>query len=389
MLKRFYEECCNNFSEFEKLVRECFESVCLNGNSNILENFQNSIIQYGNNLENEWNLKDTEIITELELLCESLYELSVSESENRDNICSKLKEAINRLPAAFANSCKRTDYALSLVLIAKNEEKYISEWIEYHLLAGVDHFYIYDNESGPAFKQELDKYIKKELVTYIYYPGERMQIPAYNHALEKFKYDSQYMAFIDADEFIVAPKHKNILEALNEIFVNYINLPFRSDGRAAGVGINWRMYGSSGNKNKFDGLLMEKLLYRATDYDSQNVLIKTICNPRYVTKFLHNPHSCQYKEGYICISERGSVIQNSYFADGSGELLRINHYYLKSEEDYIEKCQRGWPDYGKLKMNIKAAKDDFEILDKKFNAVKDDIMLQYVDRVKTAMKARG
>lgn len=34
----------------------------------------------------------------------------------------------------------------AIVAIAKNEGKYIKEWIDYHSLIGVTKFYIYDND---------------------------------------------------------------------------------------------------------------------------------------------------------------------------------------------------------------------------------------------------
>lgn len=39
------------------------------------------------------------------------------------------------------------DYSVSIVAILKNEAPYIREWIQYHLLVGIQHFYLHDNES--------------------------------------------------------------------------------------------------------------------------------------------------------------------------------------------------------------------------------------------------
>ncbi|MBR0260666.1 MAG: glycosyltransferase family 2 protein [Selenomonadaceae bacterium] len=38
-------------------------------------------------------------------------------------------------------------YDLAIVAILKNEGRYLKEWLDYHLSAGVDHFYLYDNDS--------------------------------------------------------------------------------------------------------------------------------------------------------------------------------------------------------------------------------------------------
>ena len=94
-------------------------------------------------------------------------------------------------------------YDLAVVAIMKNEGPYIKEWLNYHLLAGVNHFFIYDNESEDNLKEILQPYIDAGLVTYIFYPGEMIQTPAYNDAVNDFRFFCRYMAFIDADEFIL------------------------------------------------------------------------------------------------------------------------------------------------------------------------------------------
>jgi hypothetical protein len=42
---------------------------------------------------------------------------------------------------------KKYPFYLAMCAIAKNEGRYLQEWIEYHKLLGVEMFYIYDNES--------------------------------------------------------------------------------------------------------------------------------------------------------------------------------------------------------------------------------------------------
>ncbi len=36
---------------------------------------------------------------------------------------------------------------LSVVCIAKDEARYIKEWVDFHLLIGIDRIYVYDNDS--------------------------------------------------------------------------------------------------------------------------------------------------------------------------------------------------------------------------------------------------
>ena len=91
---------------------------------------------------------------------------------------------------------------LSVVSILKNEGHYLKEWLDYHIVAGVEHFYLYDNESPDNQAEVAKPYVAAGLVDYIPAPGKFMQCAAYNDAVKRFKFQSRYMAFIDGDEFI-------------------------------------------------------------------------------------------------------------------------------------------------------------------------------------------
>lgn len=128
-------------------------------------------------------------------------------------------------------------YNLSVVSIMKNEAPYVKEWLDYHLLAGVEHFYIYDNESPDNLKEVLQPYIEKNIVTYIFYPGSARQMEAYNNAIKNFRFFSRYMAFIDGDEFIFPKSDKNIVEVADEILSDKT--------KAGGLAVNIFAYGSN------------------------------------------------------------------------------------------------------------------------------------------------
>ncbi|MBR3747843.1 MAG: glycosyltransferase family 92 protein, partial [Selenomonadaceae bacterium] len=89
---------------------------------------------------------------------------------------------------------------LSVVaFLRKDEGRYLKEWLDYHLAAGADHFYLYDNEPVDETRELLKPYVEDELVDYFPVQGELMQIPAYNDAARRFRFTTRYMAFIDAD----------------------------------------------------------------------------------------------------------------------------------------------------------------------------------------------
>ena len=129
---------------------------------------------------------------------------------------------------------------LAIVAILKNEGSYLKEWLDYHLLAGVDHFYLYNNESSDDYAKVLAPYIETNLVTLINFPGKVMQLTAYNDAINCFRFFCRYMAFIDLDEFIFPRTGQSIVEVTDEIFSH--------DEKASGLAINWQHFGSNGQK---------------------------------------------------------------------------------------------------------------------------------------------
>ena len=52
-------------------------------------------------------------------------------------------------------------HQLSICAIFKNEAKFLKEWIEYHRLVGVDHFYLYDETGAQIVSKKCSAPILK------------------------------------------------------------------------------------------------------------------------------------------------------------------------------------------------------------------------------------
>ena len=256
-------------------------------------------------------------------------------------------------------------YDLAIVAIMKDEAPYVKEWIDYHLLAGANHFYIYDNGSTDNLKEILQPYIDAGLVTYIFYPGKSMQFPVYSDAVKNFKFFCRYMAFIDVDEFIFPKNNRSIIEVVDEVL--------SKDENAAALSINWQMFGSNGQE-KAD--LSRGVLERFTSRSAEgNLYVKNVANPRYIDHF-DCPHNLGYFMGSYSVNENSeqlaSLSRTPYFLD---KKITINHYHVKSKEEYLEKIKKGNVAYAK-NLNTYNLKRFFEN-DK--NEVFDDGILKYRD----------
>ena len=116
----------------------------------------------------------------------------------------------------FRKREEQKKYYVSVCAIFKNEAKYLKEWIDYHLIVGVDHFYLYNNYSDDNYEKVLKPYIQRQLVTLIQWDMPAGQIPAYNDCLKRFGADSNWIGFIDLDEFVTPLKFTNVKDWLKQ-----------------------------------------------------------------------------------------------------------------------------------------------------------------------------
>lgn len=100
------------------------------------------------------------------------------------------------------NRKKLYQYEVSLCLIFKDEAPYLREWLEYHILIGVDHFYLYNNNSTDNFSEILEPYIHSGKVTLINWERNYCQVGAYEYCYNMRKNETHWLGYLDTDEFL-------------------------------------------------------------------------------------------------------------------------------------------------------------------------------------------
>lgn len=206
----------------------------------------------------------------------------------------------------------------ALVCIAKEEEKYILEWINYNLKLGFNDIFICNND------WEFE-YIHPN-VHIIPINGKRMQWHAYNTCYNKLKESYNWIAFFDVDEFLVLKKHESVNEFLND----YIEYP--------AIGINWVFFGDndlSGQEIK-DYSVLSRFTKRQEGVHSS---IKSIVNTSYPHTFIniHNPVS-------NIVDTNFNVFTDHSNPKGSDEIAQLNHYWCKTKEEFEIKVMKGRAD---------------------------------------------
>ncbi len=264
---------------------------------------------------------------------------------------------------------------LAICAVFKDEAAYLREWVEFHQLMGVEHFYLYNNNSSDRYLDALQPHLASGAVVLHEWPQHPAQLQAYEHCLKTHGGEADWIAFIDVDEFLFSPNAK----LLPDVLADYADHP--------AVGVNWVMFGSSGHTQKPEGGVLENYLRRGElnggvpyahlrlpdgSYRSENAHIKSIVQPSRVVG-CKNAHYMVYADNARAVDENGQPIDGPFTAKVSVDALRINHYWSKSEEECRHKFSRGFADGG-------GARDWNEFLSHEaiLNSVHDDIVLRVI-----------
>ncbi|MGN0036104.1 MAG: glycosyltransferase family 92 protein [Bacteroidaceae bacterium] len=260
-----------------------------------------------------------------------------------------------RLKHTIKNNHSTPEYYLAVCAIAKNEGPYFKEWIEWHHTHGVDKFYIYDNESTDNTRTVLKPYINSGLVDYIYWPGHRQQLAVYDNCIENNRFSTRWMAFIDLDEFIVPLKDASIPAFLKR-FESF-----------SAVEINWLIYGSSGERTKSEKPVMDRFQKHSVPNHYLNRHVKSIVNPRRVFNMI-GCHEAAKISGFAADSHLHPIVQHFRSREPQQDVIRINHYAVRSYEEFTEKQARGRASGRQKKLTLEYFKQyDLNDIDEKNN----------------------
>lgn len=211
---------------------------------------------------------------------------------------------------------------VALVCIAKNEDAYIQEWLDYHLKLGVDSIFIYENDWRSG--------IEREGVYTISYDGPQKQQNAYNNWLFNYAEGYDWVAFLDLDEFLVLHKHKDIKHFLTE----YGEIPDDVDA----IAVNWMMFGDCYIVERDKTLpVLDHFILRGRKPDRHIKVIVKLNGSRCMI----SPH-CTYG---FWIDTNGNVGKGQNNFDGTCDVIQVNHYFCKTLPEYKEKVARGRADW--------------------------------------------
>jgi Glycosyltransferase family 92 len=258
----------------------------------------------------------------------------------------------------------RPPIGLAVCAIFRDEARYLAEWVSFHRVQGVERFYLYDNRSSDDWRSQLEPEIAAGIVEVVHFPFVPGQGRAYEDCLRRHRSDTRWIAFIDIDEFLFSPTGRSLPEILHRFDTH------------PGVVVNRRTYGTNGFEHPPDGLVIENYLWRDADDHQGNRWVKSIVHPRSAVGW-GSAHHFRLR-GNAVGEDRRPV--RYVLREPTVELLRINHYYTKSLEEFERKVVRPAATTG-------VTQDDRDPIP--VDAVRDEVILQFRPQLRAMLSSRS
>ena len=222
--------------------------------------------------------------------------------------------------------------------VAKQENKYIKEFISHYQKLNFKKIIIYDNNdiNGENFESILKNEINNNFIKIINYRGfKNPQIKALNDCYERMKYNFNWISFFDVDEFLYIRNYTNIN--------NFLSLPIFQ--KCQSILINWKYFGDN-DQLYYQPKPLNKRFNKPLNFTENKMLIKDkyfFSAAKSIVRgglniiwgllphFLNNTINCR---------PDGSIL-NNYFSPYQHQIAYLKHYITKSTEEFIERLKRG------------------------------------------------
>jgi len=266
---------------------------------------------------------------------------------------------------------------ITLCMIAKNEGPYLLEWIAYYRLLGFDHIVIYENNSMDNSASLLSKLAAAGKIEHRVWKlgkNESPQITAYQDALKKAK--TEWMLFVDADEYLVLHKHGNVRDFL---------APFDAQPDVTAVSVNWRIFGDGKNKTPDSRPVMQRFTLASKREFPPNAHLKTFVRVKAVGRMV-NMHVTETRGRHLHASGNPVVMPSwGLSQDIDLDVAQINHYYTKTYPEYVQKKERGSAAVHEADVTKYTWYHDEAFLGHNRNDEEDRAILVHFDAVKAEM----
>lgn len=236
---------------------------------------------------------------------------------------------------------------VALCLAVKNQHRELPEYLDYYRRLGVSHVYaMEDPQSEPPLAEVLRPFVQDGFVTHHLMPAPEVmraevlnatcheydihhkQLMAYAYCLKDHGANHRWMGFIDADEFVVLTDGTPDLPTLLRDYEDH-----------GALALNWRMFGSNGHATRQNNTLLSYTKCNAQD-GPENTHVKVFANTAYVGR-ISGPHDALHAPGYFTVNTSRQRVFGSFSSPIDHSRAALNHYILRSKEEFRQKRLRG------------------------------------------------
>lgn len=217
----------------------------------------------------------------------------------------------------------------AIVAIAKNEDHYINEWLDYHFGLGFDNIIVCDNDDELI----LPSIISDQRVIIEDFTGlKNIQQITYKQMFLKYRSDFDWIFIIDIDEFLVLEKDSNVKDFLSNFpdeveSINLCSKNFTDNDELDVVNDNYNV--------------LERFTHQVSTRNDSKVkcFIRQSIKDDYIRRLTQ--HAINDKNVYA-VNAKGDKIYNGPTTKIVYEGAWINHYRTKTIGEFIrQKYFRG------------------------------------------------
>jgi hypothetical protein len=242
--------------------------------------------------------------------------------------------------AATQGPTPQPPFKLAICAVFYNEGTFLLEWIYYHYLVGVQHFYLYDNDSTDGAEALLKPLVARGLVTYIPLPGGKgaTQFEQLAHCFNaSAPAKTAWMAGIDIDEFIVVlsqPLNDAPLMQHDSFVLHDLLKRFQAEQEGA-VMMDRMHFGCSGHAERPADLSIRAYTKRLINLSPVRTMGKPVVFMPALTS-VTGAHVVDVKPPYKVVTANHEAWSHDTLHH-TYEPFRLNHYVSRSFKECVDK----------------------------------------------------
>jgi hypothetical protein len=257
--------------------------------------------------------------------------------------------------------------------IARQETPYLLQWVAYQRVVGATHVMIYDNGHDRAGRNLLLRLHNRGAITCVPWSGtypHGPQVPAYDDALVRLRGRTEWVLFVDLDEYVVpvdTDRLDDILDAADDL---------------DGIWFPWLIFGSSGQQTYHPDPVIARFRNRQCADDTTITPVKSAVRPErtkaahlHVHHVIGDAYANPRGERMFLRASDGVSRRSAQYARGM-EIARVHHYMTKSEQEWRVKVRRGRADRGRADTSRRRQLAEFSTWDR--NEVHDPTAVRFL-----------